>query len=135
MLRPENIIRCNRKTLSLYVNAGGELVVKAPVKLPERKIFEFVKSKEDWIRTQQERVKQNSYINQSVRCYRTFYFLGQELTPLISTKCKKISKNEGLLLIPEKFAIQGDDVVLKKVEKWLRDNAKLVIEERSLYFS
>ena len=49
MLDPRNIIRTNKRTLSLMVNAKGELIVKAPYNYPENKIFAFIKEKEDWI--------------------------------------------------------------------------------------
>ena len=131
MLDPRNIYRSNRRTLSLYISPTGELVVKAPLKLSDAQIFAFVRSKEDWIRMRQKKTLQNSYINRSVVSYNTFYYLGQELTPIISTAVKEIIKQDGALLIPAKL---DQAKVLKRVEKWLKERAKIIIDERARYF-
>lgn len=132
MLDPKNIIRSSRRTLSLFLTPTGELVVKAPMKLPEYKIYDFVKSKEDWIVNRQRQILQNSYINRSVLTYNTFMFLGQELTPVISDKAKQIYKQDSTLIIPAKIA---PELILKRVEKWLKTQASAILTERSAYFA
>ncbi|MCR5769956.1 MAG: M48 family metallopeptidase [Butyrivibrio sp.] len=44
-----NIIRSNRKTLSLEIKNAGELIVRAPSRLSEKRIYKFIAEKEDWI--------------------------------------------------------------------------------------
>lgn len=154
MLHPSNIHRSNRKTLSLFIAPNGELMVKAPRKLPEHRIFDFVKSKERWIRKQQERILETNAMNHSVMSYNTFLLLGSQLTPVITEEAKKIQVSSStvftphqqarnLLLIPAKYTQnklssyitnKTPDTVLKKVEKWLRDQAKHVAFERGNYF-
>jgi predicted metal-dependent hydrolase len=48
------VVKSRRKTLSLYIDEFGNLTVKAPQNLPNDKIYEFVKSKEDWIKKHQQ---------------------------------------------------------------------------------
>lgn len=48
------IEKSRRKTVSLHINEFGKLTVKAPQNLPNDKIYEFVKSKEDWIKKHQQ---------------------------------------------------------------------------------
>lgn len=43
------IIRSNRKTMSLEVQPTGEVIVRAPQKMPMAKIQQFVAEKESWI--------------------------------------------------------------------------------------
>jgi len=117
MLHPANIIRAKRKTLALYIDPSGQLIVKAPLKYPDHKIFEFVKSKADWISHRQRQTTQNSYINKNVATYQTFFFLGTELTPVVSTGAKQITKADNTLLIPQKFIELGQDKTLKKIKK------------------
>ena len=131
MLHPQNIIRSQRKTLALFISPRGELIVKAPLKLPDNKIFEFVKSKENWIHARQKQILQNSYINKSVLTYNAFLYLGQELTPVISKSAKTVQKADNTLLIPAKYS---PDVILKRVEKWLKNSAQAVLAERARYF-
>ena len=105
------------------------------MRLPEYKIYDFVKSKEAWIQSRRRQIEQNRYINQDVLTYNTFYFLGEELRPLITDQVKKVTKNGGVLYIPHKFATEGDAFIIKKIEKFLRDNAKVIVQERVEYFS
>ena len=45
------LIRSSRKTISLEITPEGKLLVRAPRRLPEKAIREFVASKEGWIRS------------------------------------------------------------------------------------
>jgi len=49
-----NIIRSNRRTLSIEIKHAGELVVRAPRKLSENNIYKFISEKEDWINKHME---------------------------------------------------------------------------------
>ena len=131
MLNPANIHRSRRRTLSIFINPMGELVVHAPENMPDRKIFDFVRSRGDWIRERLDAVTQNSYINRNVASYNTFFYLGQELVPVVSTAVKTITPNMNALLIPAKIE---PDKIQKKVEKFFRDMAKTVISDRCAYF-
>ncbi len=132
MVDPRNIIRTNKRTLSLMVNAKGELIVRAPYNYPDNKIFAFIKEKEDWIIKKQNAIRSNSYINPNVVDYNVFLFLGKELTPLISNDVKEIMISENKLLIPAKFSA---DKILAKVEKWYRKVAEGVLVERVNYMA
>ena len=132
MLDPRNIYRSKRKTLALFVDLHGNLIVKAPMRLPEGKIFDFVKSKRNWILARQQQIKQNSYINRNVITHNSFLMLGQETVPMFSQKTKQIIRQDGVLLIPAKFS---GEQVLKKVEKWFRQQAEIILTERVRYFS
>jgi len=132
MLDPRNIYRSKRKTLALFVDLHGNLIVKAPMRLPEGKIFDFVKSKRNWILARQQQIKQNSYINRNVITHNSFLMLGQETVPMFSQKTKQIIRQDGVLLIPAKFS---GEQVLKKVEKWFRQQAETILTERVRYFS
>ena len=133
MLNPANIFRSRRTTLSLHVDPTGELIVNAPEKMSDRKIFDFVASRADWIRARQDAVLKNSFINQSVASYNTFYFLGAELTPVVSSAARYIERTQNALLIPAKWA--QDEKLQKKIEKYFREMAKNVVGERAAYFS
>lgn len=43
------VIRSNRKTLSLQITPDGAVVVRAPLRLPQREIERFLREKSDWI--------------------------------------------------------------------------------------
>jgi len=118
--------------LSIYIDPKGDLIVKAPQNMPDRKIMDFIKSKGDWIRARQAQVEKNSHINRNVASYNTFYFLGMELVPVLSTKVKTITRQDNALLIPAKI---DPEKIHKKIEKYLKDNAKAIVLERCAYFA
>ena len=45
------LIRSSRKTLSIQLSPGGEVVVRAPNRMPKREIERFLEEKRDWIET------------------------------------------------------------------------------------
>ena len=50
-------IRSKRKTIGLQVKADGQVIVRAPLKMAESEVQEFVIKHEDWIRKQLERIR------------------------------------------------------------------------------
>lgn len=52
------IIRTNRKTIAIYVRKNGEVEVRAPFGVSDKKIQEFVLEKQDWIIKTQNKIKQ-----------------------------------------------------------------------------
>lgn len=54
---PAQIIRSNRKTISIQIDRNGEVVVRAPYRVSDRQIRQFLLEKESWIRKHQEKVK------------------------------------------------------------------------------
>ena len=43
------LIRTSRKTISIQLSPDGEVVVRAPYRMPKREIDRFVESKRDWM--------------------------------------------------------------------------------------
>ena len=54
------LIRSSRKTLSIQITPGGELVVRAPNRMSRREIEAFLRSKEDWIRSHLQKAARHS---------------------------------------------------------------------------
>ena len=51
------LIRSDRKTLSLQIDPEGNVIVRAPNRMPKREIDAFLLSKQDWIEKHQEAFK------------------------------------------------------------------------------
>lgn len=63
-----SIIRSCRKTLAIEVRAGGEVIVRAPLRLSEKTILLFVESRREWILKavkKQKQIRPKSDISQS----------------------------------------------------------------------
>ena len=43
------VLRSRRKTLSIQIQPGGELLVRAPLRLPKREIEKVLEERKDWI--------------------------------------------------------------------------------------
>ena len=54
------IIRSRRKTMCLQVKEDGQVVVRAPLRMPKQQIQEFVQKHESWILKKQELAWKNS---------------------------------------------------------------------------
>ena len=54
---PAQIIRSNRKTISIQIDRNGEVVVRAPYRVSDRQIRQFLLEKEHWICKHQEKAK------------------------------------------------------------------------------
>jgi predicted metal-dependent hydrolase len=53
------IIRTKRKTIALVIERDGSLIVRAPLRTPEKTIRELVQQKKDWIARGQQKMRQN----------------------------------------------------------------------------
>lgn len=51
------IIRSNRKTISIQVDRDANVIVRAPYRISEREIRRFLAEKEAWIRKHQEKIR------------------------------------------------------------------------------
>ena len=52
-----NLVRENRKNLSIMIDRQGEMHIKAPKNYPLKDILEFVKQKQKWISSKQSEIK------------------------------------------------------------------------------
>jgi predicted metal-dependent hydrolase len=78
---PYSLLRSKRKTLALQIKAG-ELIVRAPLKLPKSDIDKFIASKESWIA---DKLAQSKEKLEQQKAFSLTYgdkllFRGQELT-------------------------------------------------------
>ena len=52
------LVRSNRRTVSIQVNGAGDVVVRAPMRLAKREIDKFVVEKADWIKKNVEKARE-----------------------------------------------------------------------------
>lgn len=73
----DRLIRSRRRTLALQVDAGGRLIVRAPLRLPHAEIERFVRLRADWIRRQQARSRATPPPVHHYRPGEQFLYLGE----------------------------------------------------------
>ena len=121
------LVRSRRRTIALIVRNDGTLVVRAPLRAPEKFIREFVASKADWVRKQQARAQK---IARTVaRAYgdgEKFLYLGQAY-PL-----KIVPPRRMALTLKERFELS--ESALPRAEaafvRWYKARAAEVLPER-----
>ncbi len=126
------IVSSKRKTVSVTIYPDARVVIRVPKRLPQEKIDDIVKSKEDWIikkiqyfeENKLQEVKEKEYVNGEI-----FYFLGKRY----ELKILNGTKNDVQII---------DDVILVKIRqgsvknvllKWFTVQARNVFSERLLY--
>ena len=121
MIQPDEIIRSRRKTLSITVDSFGRLIVRAPLRCSEARIFSFIREKEDWIlRKIGERKGAGIQLPpENLNGYKMLV-LGNECTlQVVSSQKVGYDSENNIIYLPEKNPRE-------RLIKWLKDNAKRI---------
>ena len=127
MLPPFEMIRSNRKTLSISVDCFARLIVRAPRNYSEERVFSFLKEKEAWIFKQIEKM-QGAGMRlppENLDGY-TFLLLGKPCEiRLTNERYIRFDSGNNALYLSEKNA-------RKRLVSWLKENAKRIFTQASL---
>lgn len=118
-VQPDKIIRSERKTLSVSIDALGVVTVRAPVSCTTARIFAFLEEKETWIlRKKAERVGAGAKLPSENLDGFSFLLLGENYRIRL-VDGKRISLSGKEILLPNVNA-------QKRLVKWLKENAKRI---------
>jgi len=126
---PDQIIRSKRKTLSISINENAELIVRAPNRISDQKIQDFINEKEDWITRNQSIVKARA--RDTVKDKNMLLYLGTLFPLKTDNDAKKISFN-GEEFLAE---LQNKEKTNKSLKKWYKNKFKEVAVPRLFYFA
>ena len=124
----DNLIHSKRKTVSLIIQPDGKLTVRAPQRMSEVQIREFVRSHEDWIRKNQTRVKASPPLpKKHFTDGELFLFLGKEY-PLTIVSHQRLP----LILSDSKFQLANSNLPIARLvfANWYKIQARKVISGR-----
>ncbi len=121
---PDEIIRSSRKTLSISIDGQGRLIVRAPKRCENERIFAFLAQKEGWILKKQaeRRATAIELPPENLDGY-AFPFLGERVR-ISLYEGKKVALQAGVLYLPK-------DNAKTKLLKWLKGRAKEIFEEET----
>lgn len=85
-----SIIRSKRKTLALTINKDGEVIARAPMRMSEEKISDFVRKKSHWIKKAIYKTQQNIDFKNSFDFKNKVYILGKVYNIEDMPQAKKI---------------------------------------------
>lgn len=125
MIKPDQIIRSNRKTLSVSIDHFGRVTVRAPKRYGDERIFSFLKEKEAWITRHVEQKKGAGMALPSENLDNfSFLLLGEPcLISLIDEKNIRLQNSENggerVLFLPK-------DKPRQRLVKWLKEDAQRI---------
>ncbi|KLU63884.1 hypothetical protein DEAC_c41960 [Desulfosporosinus acididurans] len=126
---PYEIVRSNRKTLALTIDSEAKLVVRAPMRLGEDVIRDFIKKKARWITDKQRQVsdyatKQSAFVLEDGE--NVLYF-GKSYA-VLRKAVQEVTTEGNFLLVPEDMTLEG-------FGKWMKAQGETVISERVDYYA
>ena len=122
MIKPDEIIRSRRRTLSISIDSFGRLIVRAPIRFDEERIFAFLKEKESWIlRKQAERKGAGMDLPPDNLDGYEFLLLGKKTKiQLVEGTKVGFDAEQNVIYLPHKNAKE-------RIVKWLKENAKRIL--------
>jgi len=117
------LIRSNRRTLSISVNGEGALVVRAPLHLPQAEIDVFLTQKRSWIEEKQALAHPRFVLEDGAQ----MPWAGGWLTVRLSER-KTALEQKGCLLLPTHNPVSA-------ALKWRRERAQQLLEPRIRYWA
>ena len=131
---PIIIKRSNRRTISLIVRSG-KLLVRCPIFCFDKKIYNLLIKKREWINKNIDKQEQNFRIlNERYFQRKIYLFKGFEKRLYLQDSSKK-----SINLFKEKIIISGknlDNIKVKKLlNDWYRSYAKNYFNEKLIFFS
>ncbi len=131
MITPDLITRSSRHTLSLSILKDGQVVVKAPLKMPREAIDKFVYEKQNWIREKLAIIEQNRQKYDEILSYKKFLLFGNQYSlKLADVKKIETSSDQMVILMPK---TTPEDKILTRLKSWYKKQAKIILTERLEY--
>jgi predicted metal-dependent hydrolase len=123
----DQIIRSKRKTIAILVRDDGKVIVRAPLRAPERVIKAFIESKSGWINEKKALALQRVVLPaRQFSNGEKFWLLGTQI-PL-----RVVENQSTTLTLHDEFLLsrKAQTQALKLFEKWYKTRALQVLSER-----
>lgn len=126
----DKILRSRRKTLSLEINEKAELIIRAPMRLPDSEIKRFLVEKSSWIIQKQNELTKKIVSHKQFKQGEQFLYLGKLYSLQIEGNTVSIFLDQQFYLSPrrEKYAE-------KLFVTWYKKQAGIVFYERIEHFA
>jgi hypothetical protein len=132
-MKIDQVIRSKRKTVGLYVESDGRLIVRAPRGVPRAFIDAFVQEKEAWIREKQALARQMAKQSRPRQFVdgENFLFLGESYPlQIVDHQAKPLVFDAGFHLRRD-----AQPQAVAHFEAWYRGQARKLISERVAWYA
>lgn len=118
------VVRSNRKSVALVIDNEANLIVRAPIQMPDTTIDEFVRKKRRWINEKQQQVAVfgEKHPPVVVETGESIMYLGSNYA-IIKDDVDSVEVSGNELLVPENFDVAA-------LTAWLKEQAMQIISER-----
>lgn len=118
------VVRSNRKSVALVIDNEANLIVRAPIQMPDATIDEFVRKKRRWINEKQQQVAVfgEKHPPVVVETGESIMYLGSNYA-IIKDDVDSVEVSGNELLVPENFDVAA-------LTAWLKEQAMQIISER-----
>jgi len=126
-IQVDQFIRARRRTISIQIKPGGQVVVRAPLRASERLVHEFVESKAAWIERKKAEAAQRAPVTaKEFKAGESFLLLGRKI-PL-----RVVENQQAALTLTDQFLLSKKVApkAAQAFEKWYRARALQVLSER-----
>ncbi|MGD9153935.1 MAG: SprT family zinc-dependent metalloprotease [Bacillota bacterium] len=123
------LVRSGRRTIELTVENDARLVVRAPYRVSDKEIADFIRKKEHWILEKQLQVSaiEEKYSAVTAADGQTIMYLGNTYAICV-IDCDSISIEGTVMYLPQ-------DCSTDDIAQWLKEEALRVISERTDYYA
>lgn len=132
MIKPDLIIKSNRRSVSISISKEGKIIVRAPKKLGVEYILSILCEKEKWIKSKLNQIENQNSSNRKFKDYSEFLFCGVAYKPLFVEGIKKVEINNKNLICPKNLDEKKE---LKQIKKWYIKISLNIILNRVEYFA
>lgn len=125
---PYQLVRSDRRTLSIQVDQQGRVIIRAPLRMPEAEIRRFIDSRQSWIEQAKRKVQARVTAAPVLAAGQTLHYLGKPILVSVCTVKKPQLAGE-ILQLPQTGQLQA------QMAKWLTAQAKEYLPRRVAYWS
>ncbi len=129
----DKLVRSARKTLAIEVSKNGEVVVRAPERMPERRIKRFVRGHTDWIeRSRAEMIAKSRLAQKRYEPGERFLYLGDQYRlSICRTGERSFVRTDTIMLEDNRFVL-SDKIENPRdcFKTWYRSQAQQIIPTR-----
>ncbi|MBR4999159.1 MAG: M48 family metallopeptidase [Clostridia bacterium] len=100
LLIPTKIIKSKRKSISLIIKNNGEFIVRSPLNCAEKKIFDFINTKKEWIIKKRIEQLSNPYEQLQFNKDETLNILNKQYN-IVLTEKTRVKLNENSIEVPK----------------------------------
>ena len=123
------MVRSRRKTLALTIDSDARLVVRAPLRMPEKDIRAFIEKKSLWIARKQKQVQDAAARYKPLQLVdgESILYLGEPHT-VLRKEVSAVSVEGSYLAVPEDMTLEG-------FIQWIMNKGETIIRERVDYYA